>query len=82
MTSRSFGEDDFAVVAEFIDRAVAITQEVKKQTTGTKLVDFKATLGDDVAKWPELQKLRDDVAAFSRRFPAIGFDETQMRYHD
>jgi glycine hydroxymethyltransferase len=82
MTSRGLVEKDFATVAEFIDRAVTITQTVMQQTSGTKLVDFKQTLGDDVKKWPELEKLREDVIAFSRNFPAVGFNTSEMRYRD
>ncbi|KAI9593242.1 serine hydroxymethyltransferase-domain-containing protein [Syncephalis fuscata] len=81
MTSRGLNEDDFAEVANLIDRAVQITQTISKQATGTKLKDFKEKLGDDVAQWPDLQKLHDDVARFSRRFPSVGFDESTMRYH-
>lgn len=38
-------EEDFDVVAEFFDRAVAIACDVKKKT-GSKLKDFKAHLAD------------------------------------
>ncbi|KAI8051954.1 serine hydroxymethyltransferase-domain-containing protein [Syncephalis plumigaleata] len=80
MTSRGLNEDDFAQVAEFIDRAVQITQSINKGVSGTKLKDFKDTLGDNVGQWPELQQLHDDVARFSRRFLSVGFDESTMRY--
>jgi glycine hydroxymethyltransferase len=72
LTSRGFTEEDFEKVAEFFDRAVDITQGIKKQT-GTKLKDFKAALENGPSNYPELVQLQKDVVTFARQFPTIGF---------
>eukprot|EP00842_Homolaphlyctis_polyrhiza_P005001 jgi/Hompol1/5501/HPOL_004479-RA len=79
MTSRGLGEKDFAKVAEFMDRAIAITVSINNSVKGTKLKDFKAAVGEG-ENHPEIAKLRDDVIAFARSFPAVGFNEAEMKY--
>jgi glycine hydroxymethyltransferase len=72
LTSRGFTEEDFEKVAEFFDRAVNITQNIKKQT-GPKVKDFKAALENGPSNYPELVQLQKDVVTFARQFPTIGF---------
>ncbi len=72
LTSRGFTEEDFEVVADFFDRAVNITQDIKKQT-GSKVKDFKSALEKGPNAYPELVQLADDVKTFARKFPTIGF---------
>ncbi|KAJ1954220.1 Serine hydroxymethyltransferase, cytosolic, partial [Linderina pennispora] len=48
MTTRGLKEQDFAQIAEYVDRAVIIAKEVSKDVSSKKFADFKATLGDDV----------------------------------
>jgi glycine hydroxymethyltransferase len=87
LTSRGLDEADFARVAAFFSRAVAITKAFKAvcDAKGAKKVaDFKAALPDsDAARtaWPaELHALKDDVRAFARSFPVIGFDAATAKY--
>jgi glycine/serine hydroxymethyltransferase len=47
LTSRGFIEEDFDMVAEFVDRAVNIALAVK-QHSGPKLKDFKESLDKEV----------------------------------
>lgn len=71
LTTRGFTEEDFVQVAEFFDRAVEISLEIKKET-GTKIKDFKAALENGPSKYPTLVKLAEEVKTFSNKFPAIG----------
>ncbi|EGF83359.1 hypothetical protein BATDEDRAFT_15526 [Batrachochytrium dendrobatidis JAM81] len=80
MTTRGLVEADFANIAELIDRAVKITVDISNTIQGTKLSDFKATVGETGEAYPEIAKLREDVIAFARSFPAVGFKEAEMKY--
>lgn len=79
LTSRGFTEDDFRQVADFVDRGVQITQDLKKKH-GPKLKDFKAYLETNVP--PEIAELKDNVETFAKQFPTIGFEKAAMRYKD
>ena len=72
LTSRGFKEQDFAQVAEFFDRAVAIAAHVKKDTGG-KIKDFKTALEKGPDRYPELVKLGQEVKTFANKFPTVGF---------
>jgi len=72
LTSRNFKEEDFEVVAKFLDQAVGIALEVKGQTD--KLKDFKDFLNKDEATLKKLEALKAEVGKFSRKFPMPGFD--------
>ena len=80
LTSRGLVEADFSKVAEFFDRGVEIACSLKNSPAGAKLKDFRATLADDVwqTNSPELAQLRSDVVSFSRSFPTVGFDESEL----
>lgn len=85
LTSRGLDEKDFAQVAQFFARAVAITVKHKAALEGKgvkKVADFRASLKDeDAGSWPEgMAQLKKDITAFARSFPAIGFEEASMRY--
>ena len=71
---RGFTEEDFERVADFFDRAVEVTADIKKGLPGNKLKDFKAALEAGPDNYPDLVKLRDDVTEFARAFPTIGFE--------
>lgn len=71
LTSRGFTEEDFTQVAEFFHRGVEITQEIKNETSTLK--SFKAALENGPENYPKLVALRDDVVAFARKFPTIGY---------
>jgi glycine hydroxymethyltransferase len=72
LTSRGFVEADFHKVADFFDRAVQITIDVKNQT-GSKLKDFKAALANPApGAYPAIDQLRAEVTEFARSFPTVG----------
>jgi len=79
LTTRGFLEKDFVVVADFVDRAVAITREIKAEC-GPKLKDFKAAV--DTNDYPKITELRKDVEEFAKGFPTIGFEKSEMMYKD
>jgi len=79
LTSRGFVEADFDRVADFVDRAVNITVDLKKQT-GPKLKDFRAYLESETP--PAIAELREDVEEFAKQFPTIGFEKASMRYKE
>mmetsp|Transcript_26307 Transcript_26307/g.44391 ORF Transcript_26307/g.44391 Transcript_26307/m.44391 type:complete len:200 (+) Transcript_26307:1165-1764(+) len=74
LTTRGLDESDFEKVADFFDRAVDLTVELKAKT-GKKLKDFKAALNDPafVQGEPKLVALGEEVKAFAESFPTIGY---------
>ncbi|KAK0390043.1 hypothetical protein NLU13_3616 [Sarocladium strictum] len=78
MTTRGFKESDFERVADIVDRAVAITAAVDKQARAAaeeqglknagSVRAFLSFVGDGSAV-PEIQVLRDEVAAWVGKFP-------------
>lgn len=76
LTTRGFNEKDFEAVAEFVHRGVGIALEIQKKAP--KVADFKNAV--DNAPPAELTKLREDVKAFARNFPPVGFTLEQMKY--
>jgi glycine hydroxymethyltransferase len=50
-----------------------------KGKTGPKLKDFKEAVANST---PEINALKDDVEAFAKQFPTIGFEKATMRYQD
>jgi len=78
LTSRGFVEEDFERVADFVDRAVGIAVDLRKQA-GPKLKDFRDALEKGVAAG-EIAALRADVEAFAKQFPTVGFEKATMRY--
>lgn len=78
-TTRGLTEEDFARVAEFVDRATDIALEVKADTK--KIAAFRAALADPEAAaeaYPKIKALKEEVVAFSRTFPTIGFEEAPL----
>ncbi|CAK61092.1 unnamed protein product (macronuclear) [Paramecium tetraurelia] len=73
MTSRGVNQDEFAQIADFIDRGVAIAQKVKGEA-GPKVQDFKDWLAKNGDQHPDIQKLKKDVVSFSSQFPVPGLD--------
>ena len=72
LTTRGFKEEDFVQVANLVDRAVGIAQEVGKTAASPKLKDFKAAL--EGGEWPQIAELAKDVETFAMGFPTIGFE--------
>lgn len=73
LTSRQFKEKDFEHVVTLIDKAVAITQEVKAKT-GT-LKEFKQYLTSNEEIIRKIADVKQEVEAFSSNFPMPGFDD-------
>mmetsp|Transcript_5865 Transcript_5865/g.10673 ORF Transcript_5865/g.10673 Transcript_5865/m.10673 type:complete len:503 (+) Transcript_5865:61-1569(+) len=80
LTSRGFKEEDFAKVAEYFDRAVAIAVKLKGTEEGKKLKSFKAMCAVGPSVDPELQQLRHEVMDFACSFPTVGFNEDEMEF--
>ena len=72
LTSRGFEEADFEQVAEFFDRAVQLSSQIKSEMPTKKLKDFLAALPDENAN-ADVLALRNDVKAFALGFPTVGF---------
>jgi len=69
MTSRGFGEEDFARVASYIDQSIKICKEVQAALPkpDNKLKDFKAKVaGGEVTK---INDLRKEIASWAGTFP-------------
>lgn len=80
LTSRGFGEDDFARVAEYFDRAVNIAIKLKGTEQGKKMKGFREMCAVGPSVDPELVQLRKEVSDFASSFPTVGFDEDEMDY--
>ncbi|KAJ3416823.1 Serine hydroxymethyltransferase, cytosolic [Chytridiales sp. JEL 0842] len=73
LTSRSFKEEDFVQVAEFLHRAAQIAVKIQA-TTGKLLKDFVVALEAS----EEVKALRAEVTAFAHKFPMPGFDPASV----
>jgi len=80
LTSRGLQEEDFAKVAEFFDRAVAIAVDLKNTEEGKKLKSFKAMCAVGPSVSPDLVQLRKEVSDFACSFPTVGFNEDEMDF--
>ncbi|KAJ1650029.1 glycine hydroxymethyltransferase shm1 [Dispira simplex] len=75
LTSRSFREEDFDRVAEFLHRAVQIAAQVQEQCGSRMMKDFvKALDGNE-----DISALRKEVEAFATTFPMPGFDASELK---
>jgi glycine hydroxymethyltransferase len=72
MTTRGFGPAEFEKVAEYIDRAVKITSEIKSEVAAkgerTKISDFRSHAEGD----SRIAELNKEVTAFVSKFPVPG----------
>ena len=80
LTSRGFEEEDFAKVAHFFDRAVAIALKLKGTPEGAKLKGFRELCSVGPSVDPELEALRKEVSEFACSFPTVGFTEDEMSF--
>ncbi|KAG0215282.1 serine hydroxymethyltransferase [Mortierella sp. GBAus27b] len=69
LTSRSFKEEDFVKVGEFLHRVVQIAIDVQTKTGSKLLKDFVAALEGHA----DIAQLRKEVEAFATTFPFPGF---------
>ena len=71
LTTRGFVEKDFEQVANFLTRVVEIGLEMQKDHPEVKkVVDFEKLF----EKNEKLQKLKQEVEDFAKKFPMPGFD--------
>jgi len=73
LTSRGFKEDDFRVVADFLEEAVQISIFCK-QKSGKGLKAFKAFVLEDEEAVAKIADLRSRVEAFASKFRMPGYD--------
>merc|ERR1711865_51842 len=78
LTSRGFMNEDFKQVADFIQRGVSITADIKQGLTSKRVADFKKHCNG--ADFPEITAFRADVEDFASQFPTIGYEHDTMRY--
>jgi len=82
LTTRGLTEDDFAIVAEFFDRAVTIAVDLKNNTEeGKKLKGFRNMCVVGPSVHPDLEQLRKEVSEFACTFPTVGFEENEMTFN-
>jgi len=82
LTTRGLTEDDFAIVAEFFDRAVTIAVDLKNNTEeGKKLKGFRKMCAVGPSVHPALEQLRKEVSEFACTFPTVGFEENEMTFN-
>jgi glycine hydroxymethyltransferase len=75
LTSRSFKEDDFVKVAEFLHRAVQIALAAQEKAGSKLLKDFVAVLENN----EDITALRQEVVDYATTFPMPGFDASQIK---
>ncbi|CAG8533095.1 1786_t:CDS:2 [Paraglomus brasilianum] len=74
LTSRSFKEQDFIKVAEFLHRAVQISVAVQEKAGNNTMKDFVAALQDN----NDIPALKKEVEDFATSFPMPGFDPSTI----
>ncbi|TDH72532.1 hypothetical protein CCR75_000798 [Bremia lactucae] len=85
LTTRGCTEEDFLRVAAFIDNGVVLTAELNERARGQgakKVKDFKDFVTDDAESKKKISALKNEVTAFVRQFPTIGYSEESMKYAD
>jgi glycine hydroxymethyltransferase len=85
LTTRGCTEEDFQQVAAFLDEGVKLTAKLNERARAQgvkKVKDFKGFVADDAEAKQQVGALKDDVTAFVRQFPTIGFTEEEMKYKD
>ncbi|CAG8609787.1 3698_t:CDS:2 [Ambispora leptoticha] len=74
LTSRSFKEQDFVKVAEFLHRAVQIAVSIQDKASSKLMKDFVVACQDN----EEISTLKNEVETFATSFPMPGFDPTSL----
>lgn len=73
-TTRGLVETDVDKVVDFIDRALRLSKEISA-VSGPKLVDFKKAVHEDATFVPKVKAIRDEIEAFSEKFPMPGYED-------
>jgi Glycine/serine hydroxymethyltransferase len=71
MTTRGMTEKDFEEIANFIDRGVELTKQIKEECGGPKIADFKNWLKKNAQTDQRIVKLREEVISFCSKFPYV-----------
>jgi glycine hydroxymethyltransferase len=80
MTTRGCNEDDFKIIADFLDRGIVIAKSVKDSVgPKTKMQDFRNAV-EAGSGGSEIAELKADVEAFSSAFDTIGYEKESMVY--
>lgn len=80
MTTRGCEEADFKIIAEYLDRGIAIASQIKKEVgSGGKMAAFREALANGVCQ-SDISALKEEVESFSLGFEPIGFDRNDMSY--
>ncbi|CAG8512133.1 12615_t:CDS:2 [Acaulospora morrowiae] len=74
LTSRSFKEEDFLKVSEFLHRAVQIALRVQEKAGSKMMKDFVMACQDV----EEISTLKNEVEIFATGFPMPGFDPSNI----
>ncbi|KAI5949390.1 SHM1 [Candida jiufengensis] len=72
MTTRGFGFDEFSKVADFIERAVNISINLKSQEQGKVPKELLANFKKLADESNEVKELGDDVAKWASQYPVPG----------
>ena len=81
LTTRGLGEADFVRVGELIHEGIELARALQKES-GVKLVDYKRRVDEEAGRegGGKVGALKQKVTEFARRFPAVGFEESEMKY--
>ncbi|XP_053691900.1 serine hydroxymethyltransferase isoform X1 [Sabethes cyaneus] len=74
LTTRGLLEANMADVVNFIDRGLKLSLEITA-VSGPKLVDFKRVLHEDPTLNAKVQALKNEVQAYSEKFPMPGYED-------
>jgi len=74
LTSRSFKEQDFVKVAEYLHRAVQIALVVQEKAGSKMMKDFVMACQDN----DDIANLKKEVETFATSFPMPGFDPSNL----
>ena len=75
LTSRSFKEEDFVKVADFLHEALQIALKAQEKSNSKLLKDFVLALESDAAS---VASLKERVTEFAHGFPMPGFSPTDI----
>ena len=83
LTTRGLEKHDFVRVGELIHEGIELARALQKES-GVKLVDYKRRVEEELAKADggKVGALKRKVTEFARQFPAVGFEESEMKYRE
>ena len=83
LTTRGLDSADFVRVGQLIHDGIQLARALQKES-GVKLVDYKRRVEEELAKADggKVGELKRKVTEFARQFPAVGFEESEMKYRE